>query len=327
MKTFLDGRVSLHGGDAMDVVRGLADNSIDSVCTDPPYALVSIAKRFGKDGSAPAKPGSVYARASSGFMNQSWDVGDVAFNPEFWAEVLRVLKPGGHVAAFGGTRSYHRLACAIEDAGFEIRDQLAWTYGSGFPKSQNVARFIDKELGVSGSFGSAKSPAHQHFIDKGKFNSEEETNEGWRRPWMDDPEAVANVGRIYLPSSEQAKHYDGFGTALKPAWEPICLARKPLSEKTVAANVLRWGTGAINVDGCRVESGDKPYSYPNGRGGEGWQGRDGLGSNLDVPLSGSPLGRWPANLCLSWPEDEYEIRPDITKSQLHELSGWFRENA
>ena len=119
-------------------------------------------------------------------MGKQWDNGETAFTVGFWSEVWRVLKPGGHVAAFGGTRSYHRLACAIEDAGFEIRDQLAWVYGTGFPKSHDVG--------------------------------------------------------------------NGWGTALKPAWEPICLARKPLSEKTVAANVLRWGTGAINVDGCRVET-------------------------------------------------------------------------
>jgi site-specific DNA-methyltransferase (adenine-specific) len=117
----------------------MPDNSIDSVCTDPPYALVSIVKRFGAEGAAPAQ-GGVYARASAGFMGKKWDTGETAFAVEFWAEILRVLKPGGHVAAFGGTRSYHRLACAIEDAGFEIRDQLAWVYGVGFAKSRDPWR-------------------------------------------------------------------------------------------------------------------------------------------------------------------------------------------
>lgn len=172
-----------------DVLRGLADNSIDSVVTDPPYALVSIQKRFGKPGSAPAK--DVYGRGAAGFMGKQWDTGEVAFSDEFWAEVLRVLKPGGHVVAFSGTRTYHRMAVAIEDAGFEIRDQLGWVYGSGFPKSHN-----------------------------------------------------------------QHGDWEGWGTALKPAWEPIALARKPLTG-TVAANLADWGVGAINVDGCRVETDEK----------------------------------------------------------------------
>src|SRR6185437_8491496 len=135
-------------GDCLDAVRTLPDNSIDSCVTDPPYALVSIVKRFGKEGSAPAK-GDVYARSASGCMGKEWDTGETAFAVEFWAEVLRVLKPGGHVAAFGGTRSYHRLACAIEDAGFEIRDCIFWAYGSGFPKSHNVAVGIAKNLNPS----------------------------------------------------------------------------------------------------------------------------------------------------------------------------------
>jgi DNA modification methylase len=127
--SFLSGKVFLHGGDCREILHGFADASIDSVVCDPPYALVSIVKRFGKPGSAAAKNNDVYARASSGFMGKQWDTGEAAFAVEFWEQVHRVLKPGGHVAAFSGTRTYHRLACAIEDAGFEIRDQLAWAYG------------------------------------------------------------------------------------------------------------------------------------------------------------------------------------------------------
>lgn len=126
--TAIVGNASLFHADCRDVLRSLADNSIDSVVTDPPYALVSIVKRFGKPGSAavkvPEKGSGAYARASSGFMGKSWDTGEVAFSDEFWAEVLRVLKPGGHVVAFSGTRTYHRMAVAIEDAGFEIRDRI-----------------------------------------------------------------------------------------------------------------------------------------------------------------------------------------------------------
>lgn len=220
--------ISVICGDSRDVLKTLGDETVDSVVCDPPYALVSIGKRFGDENAAPAKEGKTgaYARASSGFMGQKWDTGETAFAVEFWAEVMRVLKPGGHVVAFSGTRTYHRLAVAIEDAGFEIRDMISWLYGSGFPKSHN---------------------------QKGAF-------EGW-------------------------------GTALKPACEPIVLARKPLVG-TVAANVIEHGTGAINVDGCRVGEGTgepaKEYEpnrknsvYGAGMGGGEWD---------------NSKGRWPANV-------------------------------
>ena len=175
------GGVEVICGDSRAVLKGMADCSIDGAAGDPPYALISIVKRFGGANAAPAMPSltrqaasGVYARASSGFMGQTWDTGETAFDPTFWAEVYRVLKPGAHLAMFGGTRTYHRLVCAIEDAGFEIRDQLAWMYGTGFPKSH----------------------------DQG----------------------------------------GGRGTALKPAFEPIVLARKPL-DGTVAQNLRRWGAG------------------------------------------------------------------------------------
>src|SRR5690606_9055725 len=129
------GGCTLYCGDSRDVLAEMPDDSVDSVVCDPPYALVSIVKRFGGANAAPAKGNDAYARASAGFMGKSWDTGEVAFAVEFWEQVMRVLKPGGHVVAFAGTRTYHRLAVAIEDSGFEIRDQLAWVYGSGFPKS------------------------------------------------------------------------------------------------------------------------------------------------------------------------------------------------
>lgn len=185
-------------GDSAVVIRGLPDDSVDAVVTDPPYALVSIVKRFGKPGATSAKSNGasgVYARASAGFMGQQWDTGAVAFSPEFWAEVLRVLKPGGHVLAFSATRTYHRLACAIEDAGFEIRDMVAWLYGQGFPKSHNLCT----------------CNPHQ---ESGRIDQW-----GWR--------LCAACGRPWE-----------LGTALKPGHEPICMARKPLIggvEETVAA--------------------------------------------------------------------------------------------
>ena len=139
--------VDVRHGDSREVLKSLPKASVDAVVTDPPYALVSIQKRFGKPGSAATRDGDVYSRSSAGFMGKQWDTGETAFDVGFWKEVWRVLKPGGHVAAFGGTRTYHRLACAIEDAGFEIRDMIGWLYGSGFPKSHDVAKALDKRGG------------------------------------------------------------------------------------------------------------------------------------------------------------------------------------
>jgi site-specific DNA-methyltransferase (adenine-specific) len=268
---FLKDRITLYRGDCLEVLPVLDEASIDSVVCDPPYHLTSIVKRFGAEGAAPAlsqsqrrwakiganlagldpngnpKPDQ-YGRLSKGFMGKQWDGGDIAFQPAVWAEVMRVLKPGGHLIAFGGTRTYHRMACAIEDAGFEIRDQIGWCYGSGFPKSHDVSKGID-------------------------------------RMWQ------------------------GWGTALKPAWEPIVLARKPLSEKTVAANVLKWGTGAINVDGCRIGTGEPRQSMTGGMGRKaspvyGSFARD---SVQDIVTT---QGRWPANLIHDGSEEVLAGFPD-----------------
>lgn len=211
--------------DCRAVLANMADDSVDSIVTDPPYHLTSIVKRFGP-GQAPAQFGTdgAYARASRGFMGQTWDGGDIAFDPELWAECLRVLKPGGHLLAFSGTRTYHRMAYAIDAAGFEIRDMLSWLYGSGFPKSHDVGA--------------------------------------------------------------------GWGTALKPAHEPICMARKPLVG-TVAANVLAHGTGAINIDGCRVPTNGETT------GGSG-RPKSGTAAYGDFKGNGGnttpDLGRFPANV-------------------------------
>lgn len=258
---FLDGRVTLHHGDSRDVLKGLPDASIDSVVCDPPYALVSIVKRFGKPGAAPAAPkagaAGVYARASGGFMGQEWDTGETAFATEFWAEVLRVLKPGGHVVAFSGTRTYHRMAVAIEDAGFEIRDQLAWVYGSGFPKSHDVSKAIDRAAGVERE----KVRVAPRPATSGTMAGSSDT-----RPWIEKSrERGYHEVDGNTPASAAAREWQGWGTALKPAWEPICLGRKPLSG-TVAATVLAHGTGAINVDGCRV--GKNEDCRRNSAGGE-----------------------------------------------------------
>jgi DNA modification methylase len=281
-ESFLDGKVTLWAGDCLDVLTYLEENSIDSCCCDPPYHLTSIVKRFGGANAAPAKFGTdgAYARASKGFMSKTWDGGDVAFRPETWAAVYRVLKPGAHLLAFGGTRTYHRLACAIEDAGFEIRDTVSWLYGSGFPKSHDVSKGIDRAAGAERDvLGQDRNFGKSRLADgKNAFGD------------------YAGTWDITTPATDAARQWEGWGTALKPAAELIVLARKPLSEGTVAANVLRWGAGAINVDGCRVGTGENEPQFrsasPSGVGhGKNCYGtRDGQEANYTE-------GRWPANLC------------------------------
>lgn len=204
--------VKLMCGDNLELLKGMPDNCVDSVVTDPPYAL--------------------------NFMNKKWDA-EVP-SVEFWKEVYRVLKPGGYVLSFGGTRTYHRMAVNIEDAGFEIRDQIQWIYGSGFPKSHNVGLSIDKLKGHENrgrAIPTASTYQASDIEEKNKLTS--------------------NKVDKYETKTEEAKEYEGWGTALKPANEPICVARKPLSEKTVAANVLKWGTGGMNIDACRVGTGNE----------------------------------------------------------------------
>lgn len=202
-------------GDCLEKTNTLisANMLVDSVVTDPPYGLK--------------------------FMGKDWDHGIPG--KHFWEVIMQACKPGAHLLAFGGTRTFHRLTCAIEDAGWEIRDCIMWTYGQGFPKSHNVG--------------------------------------------------------------------NGFGTALKPAWEPIILARKPL-DGTVAANVQQYGTGALNIDGCRVKTADK-YSYPNGGGGNTFTVGGCVDGSRTIPVESHPLGRWPANLIHDGSEEVVELFPNV----------------
>jgi len=323
--SFLDGRVTLHRGDCLAIVRALPDASIDSCVCDPPYALVSIVKRFGKTSQADdtltsdrSRCGADgYARLAKGFMGKEWDNGAVAFAVEFWREMFRVLKPGGHLIAFGGTRSYHRLACAIEDSGFEIRDQLAWVYGSGFPKSHDVSKGIDKALGHE----RAKVRIEAERL-KNPPNLVGGVDSDGDRPWR-----VAAIAKGFNEALSdeaacaEAAAWQGWGTALKPAWEPICLARKPLSEKTVAANVLRWGTGAINVDATRVgfagtedaaAAAAAGFAASRARGSArqsnsiGKESRDGTNTYDPFALA----GRWPANIVHDGSEEVLAAFPE-----------------
>jgi len=275
----------IYNMDCMEGMKLLDDNSIDSIVTDPPYGLVSIQKRFGKANSAPAQYGKdgAFARLSKGFMGKEWDGTGIQYNVELWKEALRVLKPGGHLLAFGGTRTYHRMACAIEDAGFEIRDQMQWIYGSGFPKSMDISKAIDKAAGAEREVV-GKNPNYRAVSGKKGFLGESTFRQ------------TEGMKNITAPNTEAAKQWDGWGTALKPANEPICVARKPLSEGTVAENVLKWGTGGINIDGCRIGT---QNITTHGK-------RNGTGNSLEWSRYKSPddyrgnvhQGRFPANVIL-----------------------------
>lgn len=206
--------VRVYEGNCLDVLPRLDESSVHACVTDPPYHLASIVRRFGADDATPAKSNGtgVYTRSSRGFMGKRWDGGDVAFKPDTWAEVLRVLRPGAHVAAFGAPKTYHRLTCAIEDAGFEIRDSLAWLFATGFPKSHDPMRVHDKRvLGID--------------------------------PAADPVDWAAS--RTHL-----AAYWDGWGTALKPGFEPIVLARKPIVG-TLDRNMIQHGAGALNIAAVR----------------------------------------------------------------------------
>jgi DNA modification methylase len=202
----------LYQGDNIESLKKLPDNSIDSIVSDPPYGI--------------------------SFMNRKWDY-DVP-SVDFWKEVYRVLKPGGHVLSFGGTRTYHRMVVNIEDAGFEIRDQIMWLYAQGFPKSLNIGKAVDK---LQGNDREVVGVSNNINFDNKKEGDKSFYDNAW---------ASSDISRKDIEITKGQSPYEGWGTALKPANEPICVARKPLSEKSVAENVLKWGTGGINIDGCRV---------------------------------------------------------------------------
>jgi DNA modification methylase len=348
-------RWKLLHGDCRDQLATIPDNSIDAIVTDPPYEL--------------------------GFMGKSWDASGIAYNPTVWTECLRVLKPGGHLLAFSGSRTYHRMAVAIEDAGFQIRDQIMWVYGSGFPKSLDISKAIDKsdaaeeqrqrrlrftawvrstgltasqiddatQTNMGGHYTtSASQPAimtteHldavRHLIgdvpdwveQEARIRSVESKNFASREVIGTKTSGIANkdegqrhtIGAskavevdITAPATAEAEVWEGWGTALKPAHEPIVLARKPLVG-TVAENVLRFGVGGLNIDGCRVATDEKFVDLPN----RAWVNADGLsyaesnhnhrdGSNAVAVEKLNNLGRWPANLIHDGSDEVLELFPD-----------------
>lgn len=246
--------VDLINGDCIEEMQRLIDEGVqvDSVVTDPPYHLTSIVKRYGKPDSAPAKDrDGLYQRQARGFMGKEWDGGDVAFRKETWELAYELLKPGGHLLAFSASRNYHRMAVAIEDAGFEIRDQLMWLYGSGFPKSHNISKSIDKVAGATRKVVGTKDTRSEY---DGKTRKSKAINKGWRQAENRDDFIDMSKKDITVPATPEAQEWEGWGTALKPAHEPIVMARKPISEKSIVDNVSKHGTGGINIDGCRVEN-------------------------------------------------------------------------
>ena len=250
---YTDSHVTLYNGDCIEVMKELPDNSVDAIVTDPPYGL--------------------------GFLDKAWD----ALPPGLpWAqECIRVLKPGGHLLAFGGSRTWHRLSVAIEDAGFEIRDSIAWIYGSGFPKSLDVAAAIDRYLGA------VREVTGKHSIGIGRGGTGLSGGFGNRRG--------EGADRKDQPVTDQAIAYQGWGSALKPAFEPIVVGRKPLSG-SIAANVLRYGTGAMNITGCRVpitETWDSTTKTPTVTATWGVDEPELVATADDGRVT---LGRWPANV-------------------------------
>lgn len=325
---------TLYNGDSKQILPTLAENSIDSIVTDPPYEL--------------------------GFMGKSWDSTGIANDPQLWKEVLRVLKPGGYLLSFGGSRTYHRMAVAIEDAGFEIRDQIMWVYGSGFPKSHNISKGIDKNNGEVGRLLKFTTWMRTTGLKAKELDEATGTNMGghylttasqpaiptvalWAkiRPliadvpqWVDElvdrieaerevvgkyktdmgglgGERLGNAGgKITTASTDAAKTWQGWGTALKPAHEPIVLARKPFAG-TVANNVLSYGTGGINIDSNRV--GNEIISTHNAPKGTFAGGEPDRGS--DTSTYENHTGRWPANFIHDGSDEVVELFPDTNKSR------------
>ena len=283
-------------GDILEALAQLEDESVEAIVTDPPYELK--------------------------FMGKSWDHSGVSFRPETWAACLRVLKPGGHMIVFGGTRTHHRMWCAVEDAGFEVRDALLWLYGQGMPKSYNVGQGIEKLKTI----GVARRP---------------DRDLGLGRRYVGEHMKLNETGGTIELTTEEAKEWAGWGTGLKPSVEPILLARKPLSEKNVATNVIRWGTGALNIDATRISTKGEvihtPKSDPAKR--QGVVGSDlgfskGTKEKMVAAQKASveranELGRWPANVLIQCicddpqplPEKAHERRGEPSQERRYDKEG------
>ena len=269
--------MKLINADCIEAMKAMPENSVDSIVTDPPYEL--------------------------GFMGKSWDASGIAFNVDVWREALRVIKPGGHLIAFSGSRTYHRMAVAIEDAGFEIRDQIMWVYGSGFPKSHNVSKGIDK---AAGAVREVVGTRETSFL--ARKTKDGNTLQG---DMLMSEEKGIGIIVDSLPATPAAKQWQGWGTALKPAHEPMVLARKPLIG-TVANNVLTYGVGGLNIDGSRV--GDTVETWPASRSfasGISSGFTEGLEKGETQATGVAPAGRWPANFIHDGSDEVVELFPTL----------------
>jgi len=344
-------------GDCLETLKGLDDNSIDSVVCDPPYEL--------------------------NFMGKAWDNSGIAFSTQVWSECYRVLKPGGHLIAFGGTRTIHRITCAIEDSGFDIRDQICWMQFQGFPKSLDISKQIDKTNGqsdvaltftrwmrttglttkeinqiigtksVGGHYREITAqPAiptkehweklkphinidipqevidilHAHHTEGAKREAIGLYKKGWNKFGHQLP--IGEAKKITKPATPEAQKWEGWGTALKPSYEPAILARKPISEPNIAQNVLKWGTGGLNVDGCRFAYGDDCWVGPQEKikerdpcenshaGNKNKGGAFSKNTSKMIINYHSEIGRWPANIyqCPKPPRSQKEAGLDHLES-------------
>ena len=288
----------LYHGSMLDMLDVIEPNTIDSIVTDPPYGLTSITKRFGKENSAPAQFGKdgAFSRLSKGFMGKEWDGSGIEYNIETWKKCYEVLKPGGYLLAFGGSRTYHRIACAIEDAGFEIRDTIMWLYGSGFPKSMNIGKGIDAKLKYGKAGTTYKREIEQNC--DGESYTIKQTNNGAMG------EIIETTRKEYKPFSKKANEWNGWGTCLKPSFEPIIVARKPFKGSLVD-NVLNYGVGGLNIDECRVAfNGDKWANQKSGKSSRAFQSEE--TTTAGGECKANDLGRFPANTILTYDDSDYE---------------------
>lgn len=271
MRLYSEGNsYKLYEGDMLDMLDVITPNSIDSIITDPPYEL--------------------------NFMNKGWDSSGIAFQPDTWHKCYQVLKPGGYLLAFGGSRTSHRIACAIEDAGFEIRDTIMWLYGSGFPKSMSVSKGLEAREKL-GNAGTRNKRLIEQACDTEEYTVKQ-TNNGAMG------EIVEATRKTYVPETELAKRWDGWGTALKPSYEPIIIARKPF-DGSLIDNIIKNGVGGLNIEECRVGNESRTYKgmskhKPEGAGtfrDDNWEPKD-----IEVSVD----GRFPANTVLTYDDSDFD---------------------
>jgi DNA modification methylase len=264
-------------GNNIEELKKFDDNYFDSIVTDPPYEI--------------------------GFMGKSWDASGIANNPEMWAECLRVLKPGGYLLSFSATRTYHRMAVAIEDSGFEIRDMIEWVYGSGFPKSRNIGKDMEKK-----EVGGIKN-LKQIGTKKGIKVETGTQGFSYSKEYVAGKSMGGRQISGEIPVYEINNSWGGWGTALKPAHEPICMARKPLSEKTVAENCLKYGTGGINIDESRVGT-EEMKAQTSGKTSRAYQSEE---TTTAGGIGEDKIGRFPANLIHDNSEEVRECFPETNR--------------